>query len=60
MEENKSIRLADNGTVMAVINQVLQSDAVKIAIASYLEGGGKTGKWALKLVGAELVPEKEG
>jgi hypothetical protein len=52
------IALNPNGAVMNVMAQVLQSDAVKIAIGSYLEGRDLKGTWNLRITGAELIPVK--
>ena len=57
--ERQSIPLNPNGAVMSVINQVLGQDAVKIALGSFLEGRDLPGQWALRIIGAELVPAPE-
>jgi hypothetical protein len=54
--EREPIPLNPNGAVMSVINQVLQQDAIKIALGSFLEGRDLPGQWALRITGAELVP----
>lgn len=50
------IPINPNGAVMSVINQVLQSDAIKIALGSFLEGRNLEGQWSLRITGAELIP----
>jgi hypothetical protein len=57
--ERQPIPLNPNGAVMSVINQVLQQDAVKIALGSFLEGRDLPGQWALRITGAELIPVPE-
>lgn len=58
-EDRKAIPLNPNGAVMSVMNQVLQQDAMKIAIGSFLEGRELQGKWGLRIVSAEIVPVTE-
>ena len=57
--ERHAIPLNPNGAVMSVINQVLQQDAIKIALGSFLEGRDLPGQWGLRITGAELVPAPE-
>lgn len=58
-DQRQPISLAPNGAVMSVIGQVLQQDAMKIALGSFCEGRELKGKWALRIVAAELVPIEE-
>lgn len=55
-DTRQTISLKPDGAVMSVIAQVLQSDAIKIALGSFCEGRELEGQWALRITGAELVP----
>lgn len=56
-DTRKPIELNPQGAVMSVIGQVLQQDAVKIALGSFLEGRSLEGEWGLVITGATLVPK---
>ncbi len=51
-----AIALGNAGAVMSIINQALGNDAVKISLASYIEGRGLPGNWRLEIQAARLVP----
>lgn len=55
-DTRQTIPLRPDGAVMSVIAQVLQSDAIKIALGSFCEGRELEGQWVLRITGAELVP----
>ena len=50
------VAINPSGAVMSVINQVLNADAVKIALSGYIEGRGLIGDWRLEIQSARLVP----
>jgi hypothetical protein len=58
MGKRKPVDLDPGGAVMSVLNAALQSDAIRIALGSFLEGRDLKGDWTLEITGARLAPKQ--